>query len=157
MNVEYLVLRDTYNGFVEPTVLVLSKVNKESFDPEEAAVELVMMAEVSLESDYHNKSFLPRWDHVHSCIKKAYWGENYGIEWHEDTMDTYGWTHLDLPTNRERMHIVDEDAVKWMFDCFEKAHPDWKEERKNDLRKSALLKLTLEDKKVLGLIEESHS
>jgi hypothetical protein len=152
MNVNFLILRDSISGYKESSVLILSKIDGSEFNLDDAVVELVDLVELSLKEEYNSyMGFLPRWDYIHSSIRRAYWGDEDSLEWHEEVMNKSGWTNSRFPLSADIHYIVEEDAVKWMFDYWSENNPTWKDDRIANLKASALHKLTGEEIKALGI------
>lgn len=126
---KYLVLRRGHMETADTSILIMSKENGNTFDPEKAASELVSLVENSLERN-EKKSFPPNRDQIILLISEAYWGTVDSTNWHYEVMDWAGWTPFSyFPENINLCHIQFEDAEQWLFNCWEKENPNWKAKR----------------------------
>lgn len=150
--VTHLVLRRGYVEHADTTVLILSKEDGSSFKPEDAAVELVKIVELSLINESNGLGFPADRYSVINSITEAYWGDNDSTGWHYEEMSCAGWTDCgEFPNSSDDCYIVHESAAEWLFTMWEDATPNWKDKRMLSDKERALSKLTEKDKKVLGL------
>jgi hypothetical protein len=152
---KHLVLTSGYVESSENTFLIFSKIDGSSFEPVKAGAELVEVIRRSCDKRRPWPSLGDDEFSASRLVYEAFWGTADSTGWTWDELNNSGWTYGSFPESSNDCFFVSEHAELWLFQCWEILNPDWREELKNkksqDLRESALGKLTLAEKVALGL------
>ncbi len=156
--VKFLVMRTGYVESNSTEVLILSREDGSSFEPEEGAAHLVELVKYSCQTEYGRRRWLNPDAELEDCVEEirdAYWGTCDSTGWHWQEMSDNGWTNYKFPDSSSDCYFVEEKAPLWMLECWEKKNPDWRESEnkllEEELKERALSKLSPKERKALGI------